>query len=337
VKTFAVTFHEKEFDESPYSRMIAERFDTDHTEIKLRADDFLKLVPAALDAMDHPSGDGPNTYVVSKVTRECGVKMALSGLGGDELFAGYDVFRRMHSIEKRKWLNTVPRPMRILMGEVLKKIRPGISSEKMALSLGSDRIDFAHIYPLTRQLFSEDSIRKILVAREQAINPVSEMALEIAKLNCPLLTKVSLAEISSYMQNVLLRDTDQMSMAHALEVRVPFLDHRLVEYVSGVSDEIKFPHSPKQLLVDSLGDLLPREIIDRPKMGFTFPWAIWMKNELKPMCEENLAALKQIDCIRHAEIENIWNRFLQNDPLISWSRIWPLVTLGHWLKKHDIH
>jgi asparagine synthase (glutamine-hydrolysing) len=337
VKTFAVTFYEKEFDESPYSKLVADRFDTDHTEIKLRSTDFLELVPDALHAMDHPSGDGPNTFVVSKVTRECGVKMALSGLGGDELFAGYDVFRRMQTIENRKWLNNVPRPLRKLVGDVLKKTRPGISSEKMALGLAGERIDFAHMYPLTRQLFSDRIIKGILNTDRLSENAVEKMTREIALISCPLLTKVSLAEISSYMQNVLLRDTDQMSMAHALEVRVPFLDHRLVEYVSGVRDEIKFPHTPKQLVVDSLGDLLPREIVDRPKMGFTFPWALWMKAELREMCEENLTALNQIEYINQKEIQNLWNRFLQNDPLISWSRIWPLVTLGHWLKTHDIH
>lgn len=337
VKTFAVTFYEKEFDEGPYSQLIAKRFDTDHTEIKLHANDFLRLVPDALNAMDHPSGDGPNTYVVSKVTKECGVKMALSGLGGDELFAGYDVFKRMHAIEKKNWINAIPRPVRKWTGDMLKSLRPGVSSEKMAMSLAEARVDFEHVYPLTRQLFSEEIIRKLIQYNGASENAVREITSEIARLNRPLLTKVSLAEISTYMQNVLLRDTDQMSMAHALEVRVPFLDHRLVEYVEGVKDEFRYPHAPKQLLVDALGDLLPREIIDRPKMGFTFPWAIWMRNELKSMCEENLQALSQVDAIHHTEVQILWNRFLQNDPLISWSRIWPLVTLGHWLKKHDIH
>lgn len=337
VKTFAVTFYEKEFDESPYSKLIAQRFETDHTEIKLHATDFLKLVPDALRAMDHPSGDGPNTYVVSKVTKECGVKMALSGLGGDEIFAGYDVFKRMHSLDSRAWINAVPAPVRKLVGEVLKRLRPGISSEKMAMSLAQSKVDFEHIYPLTRQLYSDQVIGKLMRRPDMNVHPVRDIAEEIAALDCPVLTKVSLAEISTYMQNVLLRDADQMSMAVALEVRVPFLDHRLVEYVSGIRDQMKFPHSPKKLLVDSLGDLLPREIIDRPKMGFTFPWAIWMRQELKQMCEENLQALESVESIDYNEILNLWNRFLHNDPLVTWSRIWPLVTLGHWLKQHDIH
>jgi len=153
----------------------------------------------------------------------------------------------------------------------------------------------------------------------------------------PTLSKVSVLEISTYMQNVLLRDADQMSMAHALEIRVPFLDHRLIEFVLGVSDQHKFPHTPKELLTASVGDLIPREIIDRPKMGFTFPWAVWMKNELKSFCEEQLQALKQVEVLQHDEVMSLWRRFLAGDKRITWSRIWPLVVLGHWVKQHDAH
>jgi len=94
VSTFSVTFNEGDFDESPWSRMVAQRFDTDHHEIRLTPGDFLQEVPAALAAMDHPSGDGPNTFVVSQATKKAGITVALSGLGGDELFAGYPVFLR---------------------------------------------------------------------------------------------------------------------------------------------------------------------------------------------------------------------------------------------------
>jgi asparagine synthase (glutamine-hydrolysing) len=108
VNTFSITFQEQAYDESPYSELIAKRFNTRHTAIQLSAEHFLKMVPEALMAMDHPSGDGPNTYVVSKATRDAGVKMALSGLGGDEVFAGYDVFRRMKALETKQWINRMP-------------------------------------------------------------------------------------------------------------------------------------------------------------------------------------------------------------------------------------
>ena len=337
VKTFSITFHEKEFDESPYSELIAQKFKTDHTPIRLRANDFLELIPDALNAMDHPSGDGANTYVVSKVTREAGVKMALSGLGGDEVFAGYDVFKRMISLEQKAWLNLTPKVLRKSAGALLRSIKPSVATDKLALALGSDRLDPEHLYPLTRQILFDDDIQRLTNSSQITENPMRILSSSVFHSNLPLLSKVSVMEMETYMQNTLLRDADQMSMAHALEIRVPFLDHRLVEYVLGVSDTFKYPHTPKELLTASVGDLIPREIIDRPKMGFTFPWALWMRNELNSFCESRLQALEAVQALNHAEVMTLWKRFINNDKHITWSRIWPLVVLGHWVKEHDIH
>ena len=142
--------------------------------------------------------------------------------------------------------------------------------------------------------------------------------------------------MNTYMQNVLLRDTDQMSMAHSLEVRVPFLDHRLVEYVIGVNDQLKFPSSNKKLLVDSMKDWLPEKLVNRPKMGFLLPWDQWMKNELRDFNIEQLMYLKETNLLNKKEIDNLWDRYLKNDPRIPWSRIWPLVVLGHWMKQNGV-
>ncbi|MBA3972081.1 MAG: asparagine synthetase B, partial [Bacteroidetes bacterium] len=146
----------------------------------------------------------------------------------------------------------------------------------------------------------------------------------------------SIAEISTYMQNVLLGDADQMSMAVALEVRVPFIDYTLIEYVLGIPDKYKNPVSPKKLLVDALGDLLPPEIVNRPKMGFTFPWKNWMKNELKEFCEQNMIALSKRSLFNEQELLKLWNRFMAADPKITWSRIWYLVVLENWLQENNI-
>lgn len=337
VNTFSITFNEQAYDESPYSELIAKRFNTKHTAIQLSANHFLQMVPEALQAMDHPSGDGPNTYVVSKATREAGVKMALSGLGGDEVFAGYDVFRRMKALETKQWLNSLPVAIRKNMGALVRAVKPSAASEKIAAALGQERIDLAHFYPLTRQVLYESEVNRLLKQRPLERNCVELLSQAVSGIRMPTLSKVSVLEISTYMQNVLLRDADQMSMAHALEIRVPFLDHRLIEFVLGVSDKHKFPHTPKELLTESVGDLIPREIIDRPKMGFTFPWAVWMRSELKSFCEEQLLALKQVDVIQHDEVIALWKRFLAGDKRITWSRIWPLVVLGHWVKQHDAH
>jgi len=336
VNTFAITFHEKQWDESPYSQLIARRFNTAHHEIRVHAEHFLETIPEALNAMDHPSGDGPNTYVVSGATRKAGVKMALSGLGGDELFAGYDVFKRMKELENKAWLNSTPQAIRSLAGSALLKLKPSLAAEKIKATLSQPSLDVAHAYPLVRQILMDKKISSLLHGEALSPNVVAQLAAIVGQQHLPLLSKVSVLEMQTYMQNVLLRDTDQMSMAHALEVRVPFLDHRLVHLILGVNDEMKYPHSPKQLLTDAVGDLIPREIIDRPKMGFTFPWAKWMKEDLKSFCEEQLAYLKGLKAFDERALELMWNGFLNNDPMVSWSRIWPLVVLGFWLKKQEV-
>ncbi len=339
VNTFSVTFDDSEFSEAVYARLIATKFKTTHHEIKLRPADFLNDLPNALLAMDHPSGDGPNTYIVSKATKQAGITMALSGLGGDELFAGYAIFKQAYALQQKKWINRVPRFMRAASGNVLRQLKPGIASDKMAEVLRLNRIGFDTFYPLSRQVLLEEQVQGILskpIADPGAVETFARIAL--AKNDAThFLSVVSNAEIQTYMQNVLLRDSDQMSMAHALELRVPFLDYTLVEYALQISDTHKFPHTPKRLLTDALADLLPREIIDRPKMGFTLPWKHWMKNELRSFCETQLQALAKRPEFDAQGIDTLWQAFLKDDKRVTWSRVWPLVVLAHWLKQHDIN
>jgi asparagine synthase (glutamine-hydrolysing) len=127
-----------------------------------------------------------------------------------------------------------------------------------------------------------------------------------------------------------------MSMAVALEVREPFLDYKLLDFVLSVHDSYKFPHTPKKLLVDSLGDLLPSEIVNRTKMGFTLPWQSWMKNELKTFCEKNIFEFSENDFIHKNKMLDLWTRFLADDKTVTWSRIWHFVVLNNWLKQNNV-
>jgi asparagine synthase (glutamine-hydrolysing) len=160
---------------------------------------------------------------------------------------------------------------------------------------------------------------------------------EVPQIEDHLLSAVSVAEISTYLQNTLLRDADQMSMAVALEIREPFLDHHLIDFVLGVNDKYKYPHTPKKLLVDSLGDLLPGEIVNRPKMGFTLPWQYWLKNELKDFCEKNIVELENKNIFVKGSLADLWKRFLSGDKLVVWSRIWHLIILNFWIEENKIN
>ncbi|MEO8589503.1 MAG: asparagine synthase (glutamine-hydrolyzing) [Flavobacteriales bacterium] len=340
VHTFNVSFDESEFSEARFAQLIAKKFATEHTEIRLKPADMLRYLRDALAAMDHPSGDGPNTWVVSKVTKEAGIIMALSGLGGDEVFAGYDVFKRSVALQGKQWIMGFPKPLRSLAATVLRTLKPGVAGVKAAELLKLQDWALSSTYPLSRLAFTAAELNELLVGpdpRWNSVAMISGSTLEMEGGNAlPLLSQVSLLEMGTYMQNVLLRDTDQMSMAHALEVRVPFLDHDLVSFVLGVGDDLKYPHTPKQLLTDSLGDLLPREVIDRPKMGFTLPWARWMRNELKSFCAARLISLGQRPQFNADGVAALWRRFLAGDARVTWSRVWMLVVLEDWLERNGI-
>lgn len=334
-QTFNVSFDESEFSESKYARLIAKKFNTEHHEIKLKPEDFLKQLPEALAAMDHPSGDGPNTYIVSKATKNSGVTMALSGIGGDELFAGYDVFKRMAELQRKSWLNAVPGFARKAVGYAIQKQKKSVGGNKIRELLAQEKINFKSAYPLSRSVFTQRELAG-LIESAGPFNTIQKIVAEVPQIKDHLLSAVSIAEINTYLQNILLRDADQMGMAVALEVREPFLDYKLIDFVMGVRDEYKYPHSPKKLLIDSLGDLLPGEIVNRPKMGFTLPWKHWLRNELRLFCEKNMNELSEYDFCDRNGIRNLWSRFIAGDETVSWSRIWHLVTLNNWLSENKI-
>lgn len=341
IKTFSVVFNEEEFSEAKYARLLAEKFKTEHHEINLKPHDLLDELENALQAMDHPTADGINTYVVSKATKNAGITVALSGLGGDELFAGYPIFRQLMELQGKKWLLSYPKLLRKIFGILATANKKDVAAQKKRQILMLDYFDLHYSYPVSRQSFSKEQIVKMSNLDRLYKSRVSEIVEEQVSFgseafSVPYLGKVSISEISTYMQNILLRDSDNMSMAHALEVRVPFLDHKLVEFVLQVEDAFKLKSSAKALLTESLGDLIPNEIIDRPKMGFVFPWEHWLKTELKEFAEENLKNLANHQLFQEQSIMDLWKDFLNGKPGINWSRIWSLVVLSYWMRKQDV-
>lgn len=342
IATFSVTFQEGDWDESRWSRMVAGKFDTDHHEIRLTPAAFLERIPAALAAMDHPSGDGPNTFIVSEETKAQGITVALSGLGGDEVFAGYPVFERSRDLMSYRWLAGWPKGLRKAAGSLYSSWKGDVSARKKAALLAGDYFDLEHTYPFSRQMYLESDLRRIYPSAHQHPNAVFQwlkhaIAPDQPGFGLPFLSKVSWAEMHTYMAHTLLRDADQMSMAHALEVRVPFLDYRLVTQVAAMQDAVKWRAGrQKPLLVDALGDLLPRELVERPKMGFVLPWDQWMRESLRPVCEAGIAGLKRIPGLHHAEVEGLWQRFLRGDAGVNHARLWMWVVLGDWMDRHGI-
>lgn len=335
VNTFSITFREPEFDESKYSDLISRRFNTRHHSILLRPDDFLECLPGALGAMDNPSGDGFNTYLVSRKTKEAGITVALSGIGGDELFAGYKGFIHWLKIHRQLWWK-LPAALRIRLASLLYITGSSLKTERLAGLLSVSNPDISSVYPFFRQVMTPGQASQIMASPEKFTDyfqqSIENRQSNIARL--PLLSQYSVAELLGYTSNVLLKDTDQMGMASALEVREPFFDHHLVKYVLQIPDSLKFPHYPKSLLVESLGALLPGEIVHRPKKGFTLPWKHWLQRELRDWCQYNLNHLASRPEFNAIQVENISRSFFQSPERKNWMPVFQMAVLGDWIARN---
>jgi asparagine synthase (glutamine-hydrolysing) len=333
--TFTIGFSEKEYDESYYASIISKKFNTNHNLVQLNPGVFLEQLTNALNAMDTPSGDGVNTFVVSGAIKKSGLTVALSGVGGDELFAGYPFFKKFLQLKKYEpaWSGTkyIRQAATVFAGSSSR-------SERIKQLLLAPTCSIRNFYPEFRRIITAEQLSKLTVWEKDEQTELENQldALPATLEKFPSLSQVSIAEYLGYTQHTLLKDTDQMSMAVSLEVREPFFDHELIEFVLAIPDRIKYPEYPKSLLVKSMQDLLPPEIVHRKKQGFLFPWNEWMKNELRDFCQLQLKNLSGRDFIKGDHLMTQWKRFLQNDPSIRWMELWLFVILEYWLEKNGI-
>ncbi|HEY0728121.1 MAG TPA: asparagine synthase-related protein, partial [Pyrinomonadaceae bacterium] len=315
-KTFSVVFEETDLSEENYSRLVAQRFQTDHCEIRLREAQLLEMLPDAIGALDQPTMDGINTFVVSKAVKNAGVTVALSGLGGDELFAGYPSFRR--ALKLASLPNASKQVLRAAAGVGRHVLNGSVQQQKLWALAGSDGSP-EEVYRITRQLFANGS----------STTPNG---------NGDVVNKISQLELEGYMANTLLRDTDVMSMAHSLEVRVPFVDARVVDYALSLPGEWKLDQHqngvPKPLLADALADLLPRDFLARKKMGFTLPFEKWMQGRMRAEISSvfgNERQLSEAGLIGN-DVRDLWARFLRAPRAVGWTRPWSLFVLARWCR-----
>lgn len=330
LKTFSVVFDEAKFakfNEAPFSRAVAERFNTDHSEIRLNEDRLLEILPDAIASLDQPSMDGINTFVVSSAVKSKGITVALSGLGGDELFAGYPSFRRALRFDAMSQVSK--RVLRAASGVGQVALNGSVQRHKFwQLANSGGRAE--DVYRISRQLFSTESAKRITGrnGRDCSSNGGHD--------DGDIVNTISRLELTGYMTNTLLRDTDAMSMAHSLEVRVPFVDTKVVDYVLSLPGEWKAPSrvGPKPLLADAMADLLPREFLNRPKMGFTLPFEKWLLGKLR---SEVGSVLERLTLGLNAQaVGDVWRRFLEKPSAMGWSRPWSLYVLAKWCEVNGV-
>ena len=333
-RTFTVVFEEEEFSEKSFARMVADRFGTQHCEVTLSEESLLHMLPEALAAMDQPTIDGINTYVISEAVKEAGITVALSGLGGDELFAGYPSFRRARQLRN---LHVIPSPLRKAVAWAGESAFGGSVQQRKAWRLLHAGGTPQSTYTISRQLFSWEEIGALMGNCGLRIAdrgfPESGVDIPVDAINT-----VSLCELQGYMANTLLRDTDQMSMAHSLEVRVPFVDKEVVSLVLGLKGKWKLNGArAKPLLLDAVWDLLPEEIWRRRKMGFVLPFERWMHTVLRAEMLETFSDGSSLKAVGVSESGRaIWQSFDRTPRKERWARPWALYVLKRWCELNDV-
>ncbi|MBD2187079.1 asparagine synthase (glutamine-hydrolyzing) [Pseudanabaena mucicola] len=308
LSTYSIAFAKPEWNEGVLAQKAANHFGAKHTEFQVDCTFAKSVLPDFLASIDQPTIDGFNTFCVSKVAHDNGMKVVLSGLGGDEIFGGYKSFQSIPQM--MKWgrrLNKLP--------YVSQALASGLQhwGNTSKLNRISDFLNnpptFASAYKNFRGIFSHSEAIAIIQSLTKSNYLPSP---KLSNFNDDRITptdQVSLLELSSYMRNQLLRDSDVMSMRWGLELRVPFVDRTLIESVASIPSHMRLAQS-KQLLTASIPEI-PEWIVNQPKRGFSFPFASWMQTDFGDYFM-NLDIPKEI-------------------PLDSWYRRWSLAILKHWL------
>lgn len=332
LKTFSIGFGPEGHaqDERSDARVLAEYYDTDHHEVIVSGAQVRDQLDDIIRAMDQPTGDGLNTYLVSQATAKH-VKVALSGLGGDELFAGYPQFQLFRRAQAWHKLPGIVRGAARVGARVL-----GGKAYRAAQWLDGD---FLTRYGRIRVLYDEEAkldlyTQETMIALAAPESSLKFLAGFIHPVEEDSLARLTRLELKNYMGHTLLRDTDAMSMTHSLEVRVPLIDHKLVEFAVRIPITLKLhgKHA-KWIFTQALGDVLPREVINRPKRGFEMPVAAWMRSDLRPILDDVFSRqnVERRGLFRYEAVNAIYERFLRGKE--HHMRVWALATLELWLRQ----
>jgi asparagine synthase (glutamine-hydrolysing) len=326
IRTFSVAFrtHVGHADELNFARIVSAHFGTIHHEVVVAEEEIAQRFDELLLALDQPSVDGINTFLVAEAARQH-ITVSLSGVGGDELFAGYPQFGRFLEVAKR-----MPKGSRGLqqVSQVTGRVLPGrwrIPLEFWSSSPASRHSMIRRFYTQPQKAtMLNPSVFENLYART-----TDDFYGNFLDDTLDAIAQVSYVEVRGYMAHTLLRDVDAMSMAHSLEVRVPFVDHELARFVFALPPEWKWHNgSGKRILRSALADLLPNDVIGRRKMGFDLPTTDWVTGALRPRLQEALAgpAAKTL-------LSPLGQQLLQNGATPqNMYPMWSLLVLLRWLE-----
>lgn len=346
IKSFSVSFEEKVWSEGVDAAETAGVLGLDHTDVRLTADEMLAMMPKSLDALDQPTIDGTNVYVISRAVRDAGVKVVLSGQGGDELFGGYSTFRDVPRLSRlRRGAEVLPRGAVRLAASAVRSVRRLYREVPGRLEgLLSGESNVVDSYLLLRGLLPLENRRKLLGQGADWGGTCGLLAETHARLRREVDglddgNAVSHLEIDRYLGQMLLRDGDVMGMSQGLEIRVPFLDRRVVDAVLRLPSSMKLIAGRKKpLLVDSVGHPFLRTVESRRKRGFSLPMTEWLRGALKTSTAEIVCdrASSSAAGLNHDAAVGLWQSFLERRPGVTWPRVWSLVVLKTWCMKNRV-
>ncbi|HPN30406.1 MAG TPA: asparagine synthase (glutamine-hydrolyzing) [bacterium] len=333
IKTFSIAFDEKSFDESEYARLVSKHFGTDHREEKLHPKTMIDILPEIIDKLDEPFADNSiiPTYLLSKFTRKH-VTVALGGDGGDELFAGYDPFIAGWLFKEIRFPKLLINFLNIIVSSIFPVSEKNISLDfKIKRTISGLCYDSMLRNQVWLGAFNPD-VQSFLLT-----NPVSsnEIIFPIRNLNSDYLTtiqKMILSYIKLYMQGDILTKVDRASMMNSLEVRAPFLDFELAEFVNSLPDSFKIKFGTRKYLLKKLtAGVLPDAIINRKKKGFGIPLSGWLKRELRELLQDTLnpVKIKNEGIFKPEYVQKLISQHLENKK-DNRKELWTLLSFQLW-------
>ncbi|MDO9566916.1 MAG: asparagine synthase (glutamine-hydrolyzing) [Candidatus Desulfaltia sp.] len=345
VKTYSIGYKDMPmFDETAYAREVAAFHNTDHHEFKLGAKDILDAIPEVLESFDEPFADSSAipTFIVS---RETGydVKVALSGDGGDELFAGYRMYigegwssryRKIPSFIRKGFIEpaflSLPESRDQKLPEHIRRLK------KFLRGAGKESLEGR--FCAWNEIFSRDLRKSIFAGAAEVDHDLGKKILSerLNEIDADDINRMLYADVKESLPGDMLKKVDAMSMLNSLEVRVPFLDHRVCELAFSISGRWKIKNGKgKYILLETFKDILPKSLHDRPKWGFEMPISRWLKSDLKYLIDEYLSKeliVKQ-GFFYYDVIENLINNLISNRSDTSW-QIWNLIVFQVWYSNY---
>lgn len=344
LEAFTVSFPDRPTeDEHQVARATALRFGSRFNECQVSDATALTWMADALARIDQPSMDGFNTYVVARAAREQGIVVALSGLGGDEMFGGYNLFRRVpRTYNYMSWLNPFPPRWRNVASRIATTFDSQIARHKAAEIVSADP-GLIGIYFHYRRLLSNSSLAAMgLSAKDLELSEDFQLP-DRTYQDCYVpgdhIASIGRLDSAFYLQNILLRDSDVFGMANSLEIRVPFLDRDLAQWAMGLPGDVLLPRgTPQKYLLRKIGaGFYSKAQLRQPKRGFALPFAAWLQGPLRDLAEEDLSFLRASGLLHSEGINHLRKMFDAEPQGPAWSRIWALVVLATWLRKQQRH